>query len=214
MPNPAPAVGVQRADLDARVVAAAGSLSRRKGFDRLLEAWARVAPAHPGWRLRIFGEGPDEAELDALIDRLGVRRSAALRGHSPHLLEELQRASVFAITSRKEGFPMVIVEAMALGLPVVAYDFHTGPSDIITDGADGFLVPEGRTRLLAAALDGLMGDAGRRHRFGEAALETADRYRIDVIGARWNALFEELATAGSGGPSTPRRAGARAPARA
>jgi len=209
IPNPAPAVRGRRADLDARVVAAAGSLNRRKGFDRLIEAWARVARSHPGWRLSIFGGGPERAALDAQIDALGVRSSTALRGHSPRLLEELARASVFAITSRKEGFPMVIVEAMALGLPVVAYDFPTGPSDIIDDGVDGFLVPEGRTRLLADALDTLMRDADRRRRFGEAALETVDRYRIDAIGARWNELFDELSAT-----KASRRDAARARARA
>jgi glycosyltransferase involved in cell wall biosynthesis len=214
IPNPAPAVSGRRADPGSRVVAAAGALSRRKGFDRLLEAWARLAPSHPGWRLRIFGDGQDRAELEALIDALGIRPSAALCGHSPRLLEELQRASVFAITSRKEGFPMVIVEAMALGLPVVAYDFLTGPGDIITDGVDGFLVPEGRTRLLADALDTLMRDAGRRRRFGEAALATVDRYRIDAIGARWNTLFEELSAARAGGATASRRDAATARARA
>lgn len=214
IPNPAPAVRGRRADLDSRVVAAAGSLNRRKGFDRLLEAWARVAPGHPDWRLRIFGEGPDRPELEALIDALGIRSSAELRGHSPRLLEELEHASVFAMTSRKEGFPMVLVEAMALGLPVVAYDFPTGPSDIVTDGVDGFLVNEGRTRLLAEALGALMRDDARRHRFGEAALESVDRYRIDAVGARWNALFDELSAAKAGGSKAPRRDAATARARA
>lgn len=214
IPNPAPAVRGRRADLDSRVVAAAGSLSRRKGFDRLLEAWARLAPSHPEWRLRIFGEGPDRAELDALIDALGIRRSARLCGYSPRLLEELQRASVFAITSRKEGFPMVILEAMALGMPVVAYDFPTGPRDIITNEVDGFLIPEGRTRLLTEALGALMRDADRRRRFGDAALKTVDRYRIDAIGARWNALFDELSAARAAGPKASRRDAATARARA
>ena len=102
----------------------------------------------------------------------------------------------------------------ALGLPVVAYDFPTGPSDIVTDGVDGFLVPEGRTRLLADALDTLMRDADRRRRFGDAALEKADAYRLGAIGARWNALFDELSAARAGGPTVPRRAAATAPARA
>lgn len=214
IPNPAPTVGGLRADSGERVVAAAGSLDRRKGFDRLLQAWARVAPDHPDWRLRIYGEGPERDALERQIDALGIRRSAELRGHSPRLLEELERASVFAITSRKEGFPMVIVEAMALGMPVVAYDFATGPRDIVTDGVDGFVVPEGRTRLFADALGALMRDAGMRRRFGEAALETADRYRIDAIGARWTALFDELSAARTGGATASRRGAAKAPARA
>ena len=210
IPNPAPTDLGRRADLDARVVVAAGSLSRRKGFDRLLETWARLAPSHPEWRLRIYGEGQERPELERLIDALGIRSSARLCGYSPRLLEELEGASVFAMTSRKEGFPMVILEAMSLGIPVVAYDFPTGPSDIITDGRDGYLVPNGRTRLLAEALGGLMGDAELRRRFGDAALEKVAGYRIEPIGARWVALFDELSAARRSSPTAPRRGGARA----
>ncbi len=205
IPNAAPANPGRRADPESRIVAAAGSLSRRKGFDRLLEAWARLAPSHPDWRLRIFGDGPDRAALEQLIDQLGIRGSARLCGYSPRLLESLESASVFAMTSRKEGFPMVILEAMSLGIPVVAYDCPTGPSDMITDGRDGFVVPNGRTRLLAESLAGLMGDADRRRRFGDAALEKAAAYGMDAIGARWNALFEELSAA-----TASRRGGATA----
>ena len=210
IPNPAPADLGRRADPDSRVVAAAGELSRRKGFDRLLAAWARVAPRHPDWRLRIFGDGPERAQLERLIDELGVRGSARLRGYSPRLLEELESASVFAITSRKEGFPMVILEAMSLVIPVVASDFPTGPRDFIADGRDGILVENGRTRLLADALGQLMGDADRRRRFSDAALEKVAGYRIEAIGARWNALFEELAADRRGGPMASRRVAATA----
>jgi glycosyltransferase involved in cell wall biosynthesis len=193
IPNPAPPDQGKRAALDAPVVVAAGSLSRRKGFDRLLEAWARLAPRFPDWQLRIFGTGPEGPELEDLIDRLGVRGSARLCGHSPRMLDELASASVFAFTSRREGFPMVLLEAMAVGLPAVAYDCRTGPSDIITDGVDGHVIPNGRTRLFVDALGELMEDEQRRRQFSAAALESVTRYRIDAIGARWEALFGELA---------------------
>ena len=212
IPNPAPPDQGQRTALDAPVVVAAGSLTRRKGFDRLLEAWARLAPRFPEWRLRIFGTGHRRPELEELIDKLGVRGSARLCGHTPRMHDELARGSVFAMTSRMEGFPMVLLEAMAVGLPVVAYDCPTGPRDIITDGVDGHVVPNGRTRLLVEALGGLMEDAGRRRRFGAAALENVTRYRIDAIGARWEELFGELA-AERGSPRGSRHGDARARAR-
>jgi glycosyltransferase involved in cell wall biosynthesis len=193
IPNPAPSDEGRRASLDAPLVVAAGSLTRRKGFDRLLEAWARLAPRFPDWRLKIFGTGPGEPELEELIDKLGIRGSACLCGHSPRMLDELASASVFACTSRSEGFPMVLLEAMAVGLPMVAYDCPTGPSDIITDGVDGHVVPNGRTRLFVEALGGLMKDERRRRQFSTAALESVTRYRIDAIGARWEALIGELA---------------------
>jgi glycosyltransferase involved in cell wall biosynthesis len=90
---------------------------------------------------------------------------------------------------------MVLLEAMSVGLPAVAYDCPTGPRDIISDGLDGYVIPDGRTRLLAEALGRLMDDAHLRRRMGAAALENVANYRIEAIAARWEALFEELATA-------------------
>jgi glycosyltransferase involved in cell wall biosynthesis len=193
IPNPAPSDQGHRASLDAPVVVWAGALTRRKGFDRLLAAWVRLAPTFPEWQLKLFGTGHRRDDVEALIDKLGLRDSVTLGGHTSRMLEELASASVFAFTSRSEGFPMVLLEAMAVGLPIVAYDCPTGPRDIVTDGVDGHVVPNGRTRLFAEALGGLMGDAGRRREFGAAALENVARYRIDAIGARWEALFGELA---------------------
>jgi glycosyltransferase involved in cell wall biosynthesis len=128
------------------------------------------------------------------------------------MLDELASASVFAFTSRREGFPMVLLEAMAVGLPTVAYDCPTGPSDILTDGRDGYVIPNGRTRLFVEALGGLMEDEERRRRFSAAALESVDRYRIDAIGARWESLFGELA-AGRGRSTGSLRGDATARAR-
>ena len=213
IPNPAPSDDGRRTALDAPVVVAAGTLSRRKGFDRLLKAWARLAPSYPDWRLKIFGTGHERPELEDLIDRLGIRSSARMHGHSSRLLDELASASVFALTSRREGFPMVLLEAMAVGLPVVAYDCPTGPRDIVTDGVDGHVIPNGRTRLFVEALGGLMEDESRRRRFSAAALESVTRYRIDAIGARWEALFGELA-AGRGRSRGLRHGDATARARA
>jgi glycosyltransferase involved in cell wall biosynthesis len=211
IPNAAPDNdGGRRAQPDSRVVMAAGTLTRRKGFDRLLRAWALLAPDHPDWSVEIFGEGVEYDALDAHVHRLGLRRSVRLRGHSPKLMDELTRASLFAMTSRREGFPMVLLEAMSVGLPVVAYDCPTGPRDIVSDGVDGYVVPDGRTRLMAEALGRLMDDEDRRRRFGEGALEKARRYELATIAGRWDELFGELAAARRSGPTARRRAVARA----
>jgi glycosyltransferase involved in cell wall biosynthesis len=192
VPNAAPPDSGVRSPLDTPVVMAAGQLSRRKGFDRLLDAWAHLAPRHPGWRLEVFGSGPHEDRLRDQARRLGVGASVRFRGHSPDLISELARASIFAMTSRQEGFPMVLLEAMSVGLPVVAYDCPTGPRDIVSDGVDGYVVPDGRTRLLVEALDALMADEARRRALGAAAVHKVADFRIDAIGARWEQLFEEL----------------------
>ena len=214
IPNAAPAnAGSRRAQPGSRVIMAAGGLTRRKGFDRLLTAWALLAPDHPDWSVEIFGGGPEHEALDARVQQLGLSRSVRLRGYSRTLIDEFTRASVFAMTSRREGFPMVILEAMSVGLPVVAYDCPTGPRDIVSDGVDGYVVPDGRTRLMAEALGRLMDDDDRRRRFGDAALEKAERYQLEAIGARWEELFGELAAARRSGPRARLRAGAIARAR-
>jgi glycosyltransferase involved in cell wall biosynthesis len=193
MPNGVPDVGGHRAALDEKVVVAAGRLGRQKGFDRLLRSWARVVGDHPGWQLKIFGSGLDMKPLRRQIRRLGIEDSAQMMGFTSNLHEEMSRASLYVMSSRKEGFPMVLLEAMAVGLPVVSFDCPTGPRDIIREGVDGHVVPEGDVDALAAAMGGLMGDPQRRKAYGRAAVEGARRYDIAAITRRWEELFEEIA---------------------
>jgi glycosyltransferase involved in cell wall biosynthesis len=193
MPNGVPDIGGHRAVLDEKVVVAAGRLGRQKGFDRLLRSWARVIGDHPGWQLKIFGSGVDMKPLRRQIRRLGIEDSAQMMGFTSNLHEEMSRASLYVMSSRKEGFPMVLLEAMAVGLPVVSFDCPTGPRDIIREGVDGHVVPEGDVDALAAAMGGLMGDPERRKAYGRAAVEGARRYDIAAITRRWEELFEEIA---------------------
>ena len=193
MPNGVTSLGMHRADPSAKLVVAAGRLGKRKGFDRLLSAWARVAHEFPEWRLAIFGHGPWARKLVRRADELGVGDSVDLAGNSPRLPEEMAKASLYVMTSRREGFPMVLLEAMSVGLPVIAYDCPTGPRDIITDGVDGYIVRDGDSAALAASLAELMDAEDERRRLGVAALEKAAAFDITLIAARWEALFEELA---------------------
>jgi glycosyltransferase involved in cell wall biosynthesis len=201
-PNPAPDVGGRRAAPEAKVVVSAGRLTRQKAFDRLIDAWAEVIRRHPGWQLRIFGEGPKRRTLQRRIERLGIAGSARLEGFTDHLPDELARASLYVMTSRVEGFPMVLLEAMGVGLPVVSVDCYTGPSDIVTDGVDGRIVPEEDHPALVEAMSALMADEDMRRAFGAAALEAAARYDQAAIAARWEARLLELSAAKPGGRRT------------
>jgi glycosyltransferase involved in cell wall biosynthesis len=202
MPNGVPDVGGRRAALDAKVVVAAGRLTPQKGFDRLLRAWAEVAPAHPDWELRIFGDGSSAKKLRKQIAELGIGDSAKLMGFTPRLHEEFASASLYVMSSRREGFPMVLLEAMAVGLPVVSFDCPTGPRDIVREGVDGHVVRNGDRHALAEAMKGLMADADRRRAFGAAAIEGARRYELGNIVERWEDLLAEVAAAKRPGEPT------------
>jgi len=202
MPNGVADTAGLRAALDNKVVIAAGRVTPQKGFDRLLPVWAKLVEDHPDWELRIFGEGVSADKLRTQIGDLGIGDSAHLMGFTPRLNEELAQASLYVMSSRREGFPMVLLEAMGIGLPVVSFDCPTGPRDIVREGVDGHVVPDGDGDALAAAMSGLMGDEVRRKAYGAAAVEGAARYDITEIAGRWETLFEELAAAKQPGGST------------
>lgn len=196
VPNLLSLNGQVLASLDEPVVLAAGSYSHRKGFDRLIRAYAPVARRHDGWQLRIFGRGDQEERLRALVEDSGLAGRVQLPGHTRALHEELARGSVFALSSRSEGFPMVVLEAMSHGLPVVAFDVHTGPAEMITHGRDGLLVPQGDVAGFSRALETLVRDEARRREMGRNAAESVRRFGGDRIKRRWEELFGSLVAAG------------------
>jgi glycosyltransferase involved in cell wall biosynthesis len=192
IPNALPELGGGTSPLEEKAVVAAGRLTGQKGFDLLIRAFAKVVPERPDWELRIYGDGSQRSELERLVAELGLAGRVRLMGATSDIGEELARASVFALSSRFEGFGMVLVEAMSKGVPVVSFDCPRGPSEIVDDGVDGVLVPNGDVDALATALVELTGDEQRRRSLGAAALEKSRRYEIGAIGARWDALLAEL----------------------
>ncbi len=172
-----------------RTLIALGRLERVKGFDLLCRAFASVAPRHPDWRLTIVGEGRERGALEALVAELGLGGRISLPGRAADPVPHLAAAHAFALSSRREGFPNALLEAMAAGLPPVAFDCDSGPAEIITHAENGLLVPAGDVAALAAALDRLFGDDLERDRMGRAACEVSERFAPERVLALWSALL-------------------------
>ena len=194
LPNAVPPLGGERARPESKVVVAAGRLnSPQKGFDLLIEAWKPVAAAHPDWQLRIYGRGHLRAALKRQVRDAGLADDVFLMGATRDLGSALAQGSTFVLSSRYEGFGIVVVEAMSKGMAVVSFDCPRGPGEIIDDGRDGVLVPDGDVAGLSRALLDVVGDEERRRALGAAAIESARRYDPAVVGKDWVSLIDALA---------------------
>lgn len=171
-----------------RSIVAMGRLAPEKGFDLLIEAFATLAARHPSWNLLILGEGPHRAALEELIRARGLGGRVMLPGWERNPHRRLQAAEIFVLSSRYEGFPNALLEAMACGLAVVSSDCPYGPAEIVRHGIDGLLVPVDDPRALASALDRLMSDEAERRRLGTGAREVLERFSLSAFFAKWDAV--------------------------
>lgn len=176
-----------------RVIAIA-RYSHEKGIDLLLQAWAKVEKRTKFWRLDVFGEG-DHAPYESLIDQLGIDRyRCTLHGRTTDVEYEYTHSSIAVCSSRFEGFGMVMVESMACGLPVVAFDCPWGPRAIIDNGENGILVENGNVDKMADVLVSLINNPQERMRLSQAAMQHVQQYRIEHIAEQWKTLFESIVT--------------------
>ena len=175
------------------LVAAVGRLSREKGFDLLLQAFARVQAQFPQWRLCIAGEGPERGVLQELTRALGIGARVELLGEVRDVDTLLARAGILVHPSRREGFPNVVLEAMGMGTAVVCTDCHAGPAELIQDGINGRLVPLDDVAALAQAMAELMASPVARGSLGRAARRVALDYAPDTVMEKWQVCVQPSA---------------------
>jgi glycosyltransferase involved in cell wall biosynthesis len=175
-----------------RWITSMGRLTHQKGFDLLLNAFAKLTGRHPEWRLRIIGDGPLRQELETQVHTLNLTSRVEFAGLVENPAQFLRQANLFVMASRFEGFPYVALEALAHGLPVIYTDCPSGPREIIRDGIDGMLVPAGDVDALAAAMDKLMTDDDARKVMAKRAPEVLDRFGLARIIGQWEILFNEV----------------------
>ena len=190
IPDPLSFSPTQHSLLTEKRVIAVGRYVYQKGFDLLLQAWTIIEKQFTDWELVVFGDGNREP-YEHQMKELGIdRKRCHLNGPTADIQKEYVNSSVFAFSSRFEGFGMVLVEAMACGLPVVSFACPCGPKDIVRDGEDGFLVANGNVGDLAQQLIKLMADDNLRTAFAHRAYQNVQRFNMEHIALRWKSLFE------------------------
>jgi len=174
------------------ILLAVGRLHPDKGFDLLLDAYARLAPGFPDWDLVLLGEGGERARLQDAIARAGLDARVVMPGRAGNVGDWYARADLYVLSSRVEGLSNTLLEAMACGLAPVAFDCETGPREIVRHGVDGLLVrPAGDPAALAVALESLMRDAAGRRKLAAEATSVRERFAMERILARWQNVFDQ-----------------------
>ena len=180
------------AGMNKRVIIAAGRLVEQKRHDRLVEAFFRLARQHPDWDLVILGEGPERSALEAQIRTAGISGRVHLPGFVGNPGDWYQRADIYVMTSSYEGFPNTLLEAMASGLPSIAFDIKTGPREIMDGGRLGILLPDDdHVHRLEAALERLILGTEERTAMGRRAKEVRETFAMDNVLAMWDRVLHK-----------------------
>ena len=162
-----------------------------KGFDLLIQAWAKIAQSHPDWKLQFIG-ATDGHHISEMVKSYKLDKQVNFLGWTNEIDKTLQTKSIFVLSSRREGFPCCLLEAMSQGCACVAFDCKTGPNEIITNGKSGLLARNGDVDDLAAKLQLLIEDDEQRQRLSDGAVEEVKRFDKELIMKQWDELIENV----------------------
>lgn len=189
--NPITIKANSKANVLRKRIIAVGRLEYQKGFDYLIRSWNLLERLYQDWELCIFGEGSQHEYLQNLINEFDLK-NIHLKGKTDNVGKELSDSSIFVLSSRFEGFGLVLIEAQSYSLPCVSFDCKSGPSEIIDNGINGYLVQNGNFKQLAKSLEELMKDQELRESFSQNATKDLFRFQEENILPQWEQLFESL----------------------
>ena len=194
IPNPLPFFPSEISALQNKKAIAVGKQSYQKGFDRLLNAWALLGEEFQDWQLHIYGKLDESLGLEKQVQNFKIENQVFFHPPEKKIEEKYAESSIFVLSSRYEGFGMVLIEAMSFGIPCVSFDCNYGPSDIIRNNEDGFLVENGNEKELAEKLQLLMKNETLRLQMGKKARENVQRFSPQNVVKQWDELFKKLSS--------------------
>ena len=194
IPNPLPFFPSEISALQNKKAIAVGKQSYQKGFDRLLNAWALLGEEFQDWQLHIYGKLDESLGLEKQVQNLKIGHQVFFHPPEKKIEEKYAESSIFVLSSRYEGFGMVLIEAMSFGIPCVSFDCNYGPSDIIRNNEDGFLVTNGNEKEFAEKLQLLMKNETLRLQMGKKARENVQRFSPQNVVKQWDELFKKLSS--------------------
>ncbi|RYJ41864.1 glycosyltransferase family 4 protein [Flavobacterium beibuense] len=192
IPNPLWFKVTNLSPLDEKIAIAVGRHVYEKGYDRMFEIWSNVIKEHPDWILKIYGKDNPDYDIKALAEHYNISKNVVFEQPQCNIIKAYQEASICLLTSRSEGFGMVLIEAMACGVPCVGYDCPVGPSDIIEDCLNGYLIQDGDKEAFAEKLNLLIEDYKHRQLLGVYAKDSVKRFELNSIMDKWESLFKKL----------------------
>lgn len=192
IPNSLTFISDRQSTGKSKKIISVGRLSEEKGFDMLIPAWARISNKHPDWSYNVYGNGTLKDDLQRMIEKYKITNSFKLNPPSEDIKEKYLESSIYVMSSRFEGFGLVLIEAMSCGLPCISFNCPHGPAEIIKDGENGILVENGNIEKLAEAMEELINDEEKRIMMGQNAYKSVQKYAPDNIMKKWVELFNKL----------------------